>query len=109
MPDVVPLETKLDRIADNLVAVIQALRLMSDMQRQQGEQLATILALLMPQPTDAGRELHDLLAHLTASNTTLIVQVQTLGQAIRNASQALPEQMAEAVTRALMRAEDARR
>jgi hypothetical protein len=97
-------ETQLDRLSEEFAAVIQALKLMSDMQRQQGEQLALILQLLTA-PSDSGEALHEVLKHLVASNTTLIGNVMDLGSSVREASRALPRQMAEAVTAALVSTE----
>lgn len=97
------LETRLDRLGEELAAVIQALRLMSDMQRQQGEQLSLILQLLTA-PAEAGSGLSDLLRQLLASNTALVGQVMQLASTTREASDALPAQLAQSLALALSEA-----
>ena len=97
------LEARLDRLGEELAAVIQALRLMSDMQRQQGEQLSLILQLLTA-PPEAGSGLSDLLRQLLASNTALVGQVMQLASATRQASDALPAQLAQSLALALSEA-----
>ena len=110
MPDVVSLEAKLDRVADNLVGVIQSLRLMSDMQRQQGEQLSQVLALLTPEETEPRADLGHLLQQLVAAVGEMGEEVRTVGHGFQRMGEMLPGQVAGVIGEALARAErDARR
>lgn len=105
MPDVVSLEAKLDRVADNLVGVIQSLRLMSDMQRQQGEQLSQILTLLTPEETEPRADLGHLLRQLVAEVGEMGEEVRAVGHSFQRMGEMLPGQMAGAIGDALARAE----
>ena len=98
------LETKLDRVADDLVGVIQSLRLMSHMQRQQGEQLDQILTLLTPEETKPRADLGALLANLVVATQQNAFEVHQLDATLRQMSESLPARIATAVVDALARA-----
>lgn len=98
------LETKIDRIADDLVGVIQALRLMSDMQRQQGEMLNQIITLLIPE-AEPREDLGELLRQLVGLIQRMVIEVRTTGEGLRDVTRHLPDQLAEAIDAALLRAE----
>ncbi len=99
-------EARLDRLADDLAGVIQSLRLMSDMQRQQGEQLGQILALLTPELVQEPRaDLAELLAQLVGVISRMATEVRGVGTGLERMTQSLPEQMAAAIEEALVRAD----
>jgi len=104
MSDSLTLETKIDRVADDLVGVIQALRLMSDMQRQQGEMLNQIITLLIPPSVEPGADLGGLLGQLIGTTEQMVIEVKTVGEGIAQVTRRLPDQMAEAIDAALQRA-----
>ncbi len=85
--------------------MIQALRLMSDMQRQQGEQLGQILVLLTPEPVDPRANLGELLRHLTGVIGELVAEVKKVGEGLERITLRLPAQMAAAIDEAVTRAE----
>jgi len=99
------MEAKLDRVADDLVGVIQSLRLMSDMQRQQGEQLGQILALLTPEAIEPRADLAELLVQLVGVVGRMAAEVRTVGAGLEQMTRSLPGQMAAAIDEALARAE----
>lgn len=99
------LEAKLDRVADDLVGVIQALRLMSDMQRQQGEQLAQIVFLLTPEAAAPRVDLGELLGQLVGVVGTMTAELKVIGSGLERMTRALPTQLAAAVEDALHRAD----
>jgi hypothetical protein len=109
MTEIESLDVKLDRLAADLVGVIQSLRLMSDMHRQQGEQLGQIIELLTPQPSAPGMDLADLLASLVAVVRDTLSEVKALAAAVQGGTEALPQQLEAAIGAALARAEGARR
>jgi len=100
------LETKIDRVADDLVGVIQALRLMSDMQRQQGEMLNQIIMLLFPQPAEPREDLGELMRQLIGLIHGMVIEMRTTGEGLRTVTRQLPDQIAEAIDAAMLRAEE---
>ena len=85
--------------------MIQSLRLMSHMQRQQGEQLDQILTLLTPpDETKPRADLGALLAELVVATQQTAFEVQELGAGLRQMSELLPARIATAVVDALARA-----
>jgi hypothetical protein len=98
-------ETKIDRVADDLVGVIQALRLMSDMQRQQGELLNLIITLLIPESAEPRDDLGKLLRQLVGMIQQMVVEVRMTGEGLQTVTRHLPDQLAEAIDAALQRAE----
>ena len=101
----IPADVRLDRMASELVSVIQALGLMSQMQRQQGEQLAQVIALLTPEPAEeTGPSLGELLSQLVAATGQVGVQVASIGARLEQVTGQLPGQLGKAIDEALARA-----
>ena len=99
------MEVKLSRVADDLASVIQALRLMSDAQRQQGELLMQVLVLLTPEPVAPGPSLGELLARLVGRVGEIGGELRQVGDILDETTRRLPERMAAALDDALIRAE----
>ena len=98
-------EVSLNRVASDLAGVIQALGLMSQMQRQQGEQLAQVIALLTPEPAEeSGPSLVELLGQLVATTTQVGIQVASIGTRLEQVTGQLPGQLGKAIDEALARA-----
>ncbi|MGI4798036.1 MAG: hypothetical protein ACRYG8_29100 [Janthinobacterium lividum] len=97
-------EARLDRMAADLIGVIQALGLMSQMQRQQGEQLGQVIALLTPEPSRPGPDLSELLSQLVATTSQVGAQVASIGTALGQVTDRLPGQLGRAIDEALARA-----
>ena len=98
-------EAKLSRVADDLASVIQALRLMSDAQRQHGELLVQVLVLLTPEPVAPGPSLGELLARLVGRVGEIGGELRQVGDILDETTRRLPERMAAALDDALIRAE----
>ena len=99
------MEAKLSRVADDLASVIQALRLMSDAQRQHGELLTQVLVLLTPEPAEPGPDLGALLAQLVGQVGQIGGELRQVGDILDETTRRLPERMAAALDGALIRAE----
>lgn len=95
----------LDRVAADLVGVIQALRLISDMQRQQGEQLAQVIVLLTPEASVPRVDLGELLNQLVGVAGAMAAEMHSVGSGLERMTRALPGQLAVALDEALLRAE----
>ena len=98
-------EAKLNRVADDLASVVQALRLMSATQRQHGELLAQVVALLTPEPVAPGPSLGELLAQLVGRVGEIGGELRQVGDSLDETTRRLPERMAAALDGALARAE----
>lgn len=98
-------EAKLNRVADDLASVIQALRLMSDAQRQHGELLMQVLVLLTPEPAEPGPDLGALLTQLVGRVGQIGGELRQVGDILDETTWRLPERMASALDGALIRAE----
>lgn len=97
-------DVRLDRMASDLAGVIQALGLMSHMQRQQGEQLAQIITLLTPELEEEPEpSLGELLSHLVAATNQIGIQVASIGTWLEQVTDQLPGQLGAAIDEALAR------
>ena len=99
-------DARLDAMADDLASVVQALRLMSDAQRRQGELLTQVVVLLTPEePVRDGPDLGTLLAQLIGQVGQIGGELRQVGDVLDETTQRLPERMAAALDDAFIRAE----
>ncbi len=93
-------------MADDLASMVQALRLMSDAQRRQGDLLTQVVVLLTPdEPVRDGPALGTLLAQLIGRVGQIGGELRQVGDILDETTQRLPERMAAALDGALVRAE----
>lgn len=100
------MDARLDTMGDDLASVVQALRLMSDAQRRQGELLTQVVVLLTPEePVRDGPDLGTLLVQLVGRVGQIGGELRQVGDILDETTQRLPERMAAALDEALIRAE----
>ncbi len=100
------MDARLGAMADDLASVVQALRLMSDAQRRQGELLTQVVVLLTPEePARPGPDLGTLLTQLVGRVGQIGGELRQVGDILDETTQRLPERMAAALDGAFIQAE----